>query len=52
MAGMVGVTSVICGSILAAKESARRRQIEASSHTAFEKPYIDADAYDVAGRRG
>jgi hypothetical protein len=52
MAGMVGVASVICGSILAAKESARRHQAEAALQSAFEKSYIDADAYDVAGRRG
>ena len=31
---------------------ARRRQIEAEFHAGFEKPYLDADAYDVAGRRG
>jgi hypothetical protein len=52
MAGMVGVTSVICGTVLAAKESARRRQTEAAIQAVYEKPYLDADAYDVAGRRG
>jgi hypothetical protein len=52
MAGMVGIASVICATILATKESARRHQAEAALQAAFEKPYIDADAYDVAGRRG
>jgi hypothetical protein len=51
-ASMVGLTSVICGSILAAKEFTRRGRAEAAFQTAFAKPYFDADAYDVAGRRG
>jgi hypothetical protein len=52
MAGLVGIAGVIAGTILAAKESAQRHQTEAALQSAFEKPYIDADAYDVAGRRG
>jgi hypothetical protein len=49
---LVGMTSVLCGSFLAAKEFARRGRAEAQALAAFEKPYLDADAYDVAGSRG
>jgi hypothetical protein len=49
----VGVTSVICGSVLAAKHFTHRANAEALAYRAsFEKPTIDEDAYDVVGRRG
>ena len=51
-ASMVGMTSVLCASFLASKEFARRARAEARAHAAYEKPYLDADAYDVAGSRG
>jgi hydrogenase/urease accessory protein HupE len=54
LAGLVGVTSVICGSILAAKsfDLPTREETLAMSATSFQKPTMDADAYDVTGARG
>ena len=51
---MIGMTSVICGSLLAAKQFARTGHVgsgTSSPHLA-DKPHFDPDAYDVAGRRG
>jgi hypothetical protein len=48
MAGMVGMSGVICGSILAGQSINPKTapQVDAS------KPYVEEDAYDVVGARG
>ena len=48
-AGTVGTTAVVCGSVLAARFFTQRSPAE-DRHAA--KPPIDADAFDVVGRRG
>jgi hypothetical protein len=45
----VGCTSVICGTILAAKNSSQRTRQAATAMD--QKPHFDPDAYDVAGSR-
>jgi hypothetical protein len=45
-AGAIGVTAVICGTILAARERS------SSATVAVAKPYIESDAFDVVSRRG
>jgi hypothetical protein len=54
MAGGVGVTAVICGSLLAARHFTLRAEAEIGTHAADSngKTPIDADAYDVVGSRG
>jgi hypothetical protein len=49
-ASMVGCTSVICGTILAAKTFSHRAREAATAM--YQKPSLDPDAYDVAGSRG
>ena len=49
MAGMVGLGGVICGTVLAAQQFARRAEPVARP---VEKPSYDPDAFDVVGRRG
>jgi hypothetical protein len=43
--GAIGVTAMICGTILAVHE-------RLSSTVAVAKPYIESDAFDVVSRRG
>jgi hypothetical protein len=54
MAGGVGITAVICGSLLAARHFRLRAEAETGAHSAYQdgKPPVDADAYDVVGSRG
>lgn len=47
---MVGVAGVICGTILAGIQFARRDQPAAASRV--EKPVYDPDQFDVVGSRG
>lgn len=53
-AGLVGVSGVICGTILALKGFELRARAESSPSTAHSlaKSHFDADAYDVSGARG
>ena len=51
-ATMVGLGSVICGSILAAKHFTLRAEAESLAANANPKPVMDADAFDVVGSRG
>jgi hypothetical protein len=48
-AGIVGMTSVISGSILAGRSFSQRK---ASPHIDDAKPYLEEDAYDVVSARG
>jgi hypothetical protein len=45
-AGSIGVTALICGTILATREPSARAARAAS------KPYVESDAFDVVSRRG
>ncbi len=49
---MVGVASVICGSMLAGKHFTQRAETERIAAGSFAKPSVDADAFDVVGSRG
>ena len=54
-AGMVGLASVICGSILAGtvfQSSQSACESEHSSSMFNSKPHVDEDAYDVVSSRG
>lgn len=52
-ATMVAVTSVICGSMLAAKHFNQQARTESYANLGSQgKPVIDADAFDVVGARG
>ncbi len=51
-ATMVGVSSVICGSMLAAKHFTLRAESENIAANPYPKPVMDADAFDVVGSRG
>ena len=46
----VGMTAVVCGSLLAARHFDQIFQAGTIPHAA--KPTADADAFDVVGRRG
>jgi hypothetical protein len=54
MAAGVGITAVICGSLLAARHFTLRARAESGTTYAplDGKPPVDADAYDVVGSRG
>jgi hypothetical protein len=45
----IGITGVICGTILAKSRLGSRRPASTDAHA---KPEFDPDAYDVVGRRG
>jgi hypothetical protein len=47
--GMTGISSVICGSILAGQSLNRQKTSEPLDAP---KPYVDEDAYDVVSARG
>lgn len=48
-AAMVGLASVICGSILAGTS---RRNESREAEPPMDKPYVEEDAYDVVSSRG
>lgn len=48
-AAMVGLAAVICGSILVASSLKKEAT---PSESAFPKPYVEEDAYDVVSSRG
>lgn len=51
-ATMVGLGSVICGSMLAAKHFTLRAEAESLAANTNAKPVMDADAFDVVASRG
>jgi hypothetical protein len=52
VAGTIGMSGVIGGSILAARLIGSRARSKQSDSGQNGKPLLDPDAYDVAGRRG
>jgi hypothetical protein len=54
-AGLVGMTGVICGTILAHKAFELRSPSDpglTAGHASYAKPMVDDDAYDVTASRG
>lgn len=52
MAGAVGITAVICGTILAYRQPVPGRSDVTMTTRSEKQPICDPDTFDVAGRRG